>query len=64
MSERPGFLYFFPGLLLILQYVLNALMRQNVVLMPRFISLNTFNIYCKTSNKLRDKIPDSDTALL
>ena len=64
MSERPGFLYFFPGLLLILQYVLNALMRQNVVLMPRFISLNTFNIYYKTSSKLRDKIPDSDTALL
>ena len=64
MSERPGFLYFFPGLLLILQYVLNALMRQNVVLMPRFISLNTLNIYCKTSSKLRDKIPDSDTALL
>ena len=64
MSERPGFLYFFPGLLQILQPILKVLMRQNMVLIRRFVSLNTFNIYCKTSSKLRDKVPDSDTALL
>ena len=62
MSERPGFLYFFS--LLILQYILKVLMRQNMVLMPRFVSLNTFNIYCKITSKLRDKVHYSDTALL
>ena len=64
MSERPGFLYFFPGLLLILQHMLKVLMRQNMILMPRFVTLNTFNIYCKISSKLRDKVRDSGTALL
>ena len=62
MSERLGFLYFFS--LLILQYILKALMKQNLVLMPRFVSLNTFNIYCKITSKLRDKVHYSDTALL
>ena len=38
-------------------------MRQNMVLMPRFVSLNTFNIFCRISSKLRDKVPHSDTAL-
>ena len=60
MSERPGFLYFFS--LLILQYILKVLMRQNMVLMPRFVSLNTFNT--KITSKLRDKVLDSDSALL
>ena len=62
MSERLGFLYFFS--LLILQYILKVLMKQNLVLMPRFVSLNTFNIYCKITSKLRDKVHYSDTALL
>ena len=62
MSERPGFLYFFS--LLILQYILKVLMRQNMVLIPRFVSLNTFNAYCKSTSKLRDKVLDSDSALL
>ena len=62
MSERPGFLYFFS--LLILQYILKVLMRQNMVLIPRFVSLNTFNTYCKSTSKLRDKVLDSDSALL
>ena len=58
------FSLFFLTLLLILQYILKALMRQNMTLIPCFVSLNTFNIYCKISGKLRDKVPDSDTALL
>ena len=62
MSERPGFLYFFS--LLILQYISKVLMRQSMVLIPRFVSLNTFNTYCKSTSKLRDKVLDSDSALL